>query len=65
SGQVVRIGEPAQVEPESLDLLLRSGIVPGADVEVATEGDRIHLRAAGHDPVSLPVGLAAHLFVRV
>jgi len=64
SGRLVRIGEPAQVEPESLDLLLRSGIVPGAQIDASAEGDRIHLQAAGYDRISLPADLAAHLFVR-
>jgi len=65
SARMVRIGEPAQVDPDSLDLLLRSGIVPGAQIEVGTEGDRVKLHAAGHDPLSVPQDVAAHLFVSV
>jgi len=65
SARVVRIGEPAQVDPDSLDLLLRSGVVPGAQLEVVSEGERVHLRADGHDPLSVPQDVAAHLFVSV
>jgi DtxR family Mn-dependent transcriptional regulator len=63
SARVVRIGEPAQVDPESLDLLLRSGLLPGSQVEVDAEGDRVQLRANGHEPVSVPYDVASHLFV--
>lgn len=61
--QIVRIGEPAQVEPESLELLLSNGIVPGARVELVAEDTRIRVRASGHAALSLPEEVAAHLFV--
>src|SRR5699024_9312934 len=38
---VVRIGEPAQVDPDVLGLLGEAGVAPGRTVEVRTEGDRI------------------------
>ncbi|HKJ10774.1 MAG TPA: iron dependent repressor, metal binding and dimerization domain protein [Ornithinimicrobium sp.] len=63
SGRLVRIGEPAQVEPETLDLLLRSGIVPGAVIKIGSEGQRVRLHASGHDAVSVPDEVASHLFV--
>ncbi len=59
---IVRIGEPAQVEPESLDVLLRSGIAPGAHVEVRRDGDRLRLQVHGYEAVSIPAEIAAHLF---
>ncbi|MGB3828962.1 MAG: iron dependent repressor, metal binding and dimerization domain protein [Ornithinimicrobium sp.] len=62
SAQIIRIGEPAQVEPESLQVLLSNGIVPGATVEVREEGDRIRLRAPEHQPISIPDDVAVHLF---
>ncbi|MGB3256974.1 MAG: iron dependent repressor, metal binding and dimerization domain protein [Ornithinimicrobium sp.] len=60
--QIVRIGEPAQVEPESLEVLLSNGIVPGALVEVGTDGERVRLRAASHPTISVPRDVATHLF---
>ncbi len=60
--QIERIGEPAQVDPESLDVLLRSGVVPGAAVTVSAEGDRIRLCAVGHHAITVPTDVAAHLF---
>ncbi len=60
--QIVRIGEPAQVEPESLEVLLSNGIVPGAQVEVGSDGDRVRLCAAHHQAISVPREVASHLF---
>lgn len=60
---VERIGEPAQVDPDTLDVLLRSGIVPGAAVSVAAEGDRIRLCADQHHAITVPADMAAHVFV--
>lgn len=61
--RVERIGEPAQVDPESLDVLLRSGIVPGASVSIAAEGDRVRLSASGNHAITVPTDVAAHVFV--
>ncbi len=60
--QIVRIGEPAQVEPESLEVLLSNGIVPGALVEVGAEGERVRLQAADFPAISVPGEVATHLF---
>ncbi|MGC1208154.1 MAG: iron dependent repressor, metal binding and dimerization domain protein [Ornithinimicrobium sp.] len=60
--QIVRIGEPAQVEPESLEVLLANGVVPGARVEVGADGDRIRICASDHEAISVPHEVATHLF---
>jgi len=60
---IERIGEPAQVDPDSLDVLLRSGIVPGAAVNVSAEGDRVRLCAGEHEAITVPADVAAHVFV--
>lgn len=60
---VVRLGEPAQVDPEVLGLLLDSGIRPGAEVLVWGEAERTIIEAVGGEAVSLPVDVAAHIFV--
>ncbi len=63
SARIERIGEPAQVDPESLDVLLRSGIVPGAAVTISAEGDRIRLCATDHHAITVPADVGAHVFV--
>ncbi len=63
--QMVRIGEPAQVEPEILDLLLTTGLTPGATISVRLDGERIIAEAGDGEAVSLPHDVAAHLFVSV
>lgn len=62
---VTRIGEPAQVDPEVVDLLIRAGVRPGARVRFRAEGDRVVLvgePADGLTPVNVPRGVATHLF---
>ncbi|WP_289018331.1 metal-dependent transcriptional regulator [uncultured Ornithinimicrobium sp.] len=61
---VTRIGEPVQVDPEVLGLLLESGIRPGAHVRVWTEDERTIVEALDGEAVSLPVDVAAHVFCR-
>lgn len=61
---VIRIGEPVQVDPEVLGLLLESGVRPAAEVVVWDEGGRIIIEAVGGQAVSLPVDVAAHIFCR-
>jgi DtxR family transcriptional regulator, Mn-dependent transcriptional regulator len=60
--RLVRIGEPAQVEPEVLDLLLQSGLTPGAVLVVHEEDERVLARAEHQQGVSLPHDVALHLF---
>lgn len=64
SGIVTRLGEPAQVDPEVLGLLLDSGIKPGADVLIWADGERTIVEALGGEAVSLPLDVAAHVFAR-
>ncbi|MEO6142592.1 MAG: metal-dependent transcriptional regulator [Dermatophilaceae bacterium] len=62
---VRRIGEPAQVEPEALNLLTQAGLMPGQRVRVRREGGRIVVvREDSEDAagVSLPEDVAAHVF---
>jgi len=62
---VRRIGEPAQVEPEALNLLTQAGLMPGQRVRVRREGRRIVVvREDAEDGagVSLPEDVAAHVF---
>jgi DtxR family Mn-dependent transcriptional regulator len=62
---VRRIGEPAQVEPEALNLLTQAGLMPGQRVRVRREAGRIVVvrdGAAEATGVSLPDAVAAHVF---
>src|SRR5450759_2009220 len=49
---VRRIGEPAQVEPEALNLLTQAGLMPGRHVRVHREGGRIVIVHDGASPVT-------------
>jgi DtxR family transcriptional regulator, Mn-dependent transcriptional regulator len=62
---VRRIGEPAQVEPEALNLLTDAGLMPGRRVRVRREGARIVVVREGAEEatgVSLPEDVAIHVF---
>ena len=62
---VRRIGEPAQVEPEALNLLTQAGLMPGRQVRVHREDGRIVVVREGSADVtgvSLPDEVAAHVF---
>lgn len=60
--RILRIGEPAQVDPESLGVLWAAGIAPGAWVEVVLEGDRVRMSVGGAEAISVPEDVASHLF---
>lgn len=60
---VTRLGEPAQVDPEVLGLLLESGVRPGAQVLVWAEDERTIVESVDGEAVSLPVDVAAHIFL--
>lgn len=62
---VVRIGEPAQVEPDVLALLGEAGVAPGQKISARVEGDRVVVvgAAEGDTAVSLPDDVASHIFV--
>jgi len=62
---VRRIGEPAQVDPEALNLLTRAGLMPGRLVRVRREGAWIVVVRDGAEDargVSLPEDVALHVF---
>jgi DtxR family Mn-dependent transcriptional regulator len=62
---VRRIGEPAQVEPEAMNLLTDAGLMPGRRVRVRREGARIVVvreDAEEATGVSLPEDVAIHVF---
>ncbi|MGB3186940.1 MAG: metal-dependent transcriptional regulator [Ornithinimicrobium sp.] len=62
---ILRIGEPAQVDPGSLGVLLAAGIAPGARVQLHVEGDRVRMRVAGAEAITVPEDLAAHVFAEI
>ena len=68
TGRVTRIGEPAQVDPEVVSLLVEAGVMPGARVHFQRQGDRVlvaaddGLKGAG---VSVPSEVAMHIFCSV
>jgi DtxR family transcriptional regulator, Mn-dependent transcriptional regulator len=62
---VRRIGEPAQVDPEALNLLTRAGMMPGRRVRVRRDGAWIVVVREGAEEtagVSLPEDVALHVF---
>jgi DtxR family transcriptional regulator, Mn-dependent transcriptional regulator len=62
---VRRIGEPAQVDPEALNLLTRAGLMPGRRVLIRREGPWIVVAREGAEEgsgVSLPEDVALHVF---
>lgn len=59
---VTRLGEPVQVDPEVLGLLLESGVRPGARVVVWAESERTIVESLDGEAVSLPADVAAHVF---
>ncbi len=66
--RVRRIGEPAQVDHEALELLTEARLRPGEVVDVTPEGDRVIVARVGAQPgdaVSLPKDVAEHVFVEL
>jgi len=62
---VRRIGEPAQVDPEALNLLTRAGLMPGRRVLLRREGAWIVVVREGAEAVTgvaLPENVALHVF---
>ena len=59
---VTRLGEPVQVDPEVLGLLLESGVRPGAAVVIWPEEGRTIIEPVQGAAVSLPPDVAAHVF---
>ena len=64
--RVRRIGEPVQVDHEALTLLTAAGLLPGQPAVVRLEAGRViaaRKGAAESTGVSLPMYIAAHVFV--
>ena len=59
---VRRIGEPAQAEAETVALLRRAGVVPGATVKVQRAAGGVLVGSAG-EYVELPPTVTAHVVV--
>jgi len=62
---VRRIGEPAQVDPEALNLLTQAGLMPGRRVVLRRDGGWIVVLLDGAEQasaVSLPEAVALHVF---
>jgi DtxR family Mn-dependent transcriptional regulator len=62
---VRRIGEPAQVDPDALNLLTRAGLMPGRRVRARREGAWIVVLRDGAEEsseISLPEDVALHVF---
>lgn len=63
--KLMRIGEPAQVDPEFLAQLKAVGLTPGALIDVEHNAKRIFLTAAGSDDgLEIDHDLALHFFVK-
>lgn len=60
--RVVRIGEPAQVDPDVVALLVETGVLPGRTVTLSLDGDRVLATGESGQGVSLPKEVAEHLF---
>ncbi len=62
---VNRIGEPGQVDHETLAMLTAAGLRPGRSVQVRVEDDRVLVIPDGGDAsqaVSVPQEIASHVF---
>ncbi len=60
-----RIGEIAQVDPDSLGILIEAGVLPGTTVRVWVEGADVCVgvgEGADTPAVRLPHAVAAHVF---
>ncbi|MBO1765955.1 metal-dependent transcriptional regulator [Allobranchiibius sp. GilTou73] len=63
---VRRIGEPAQADHATLEVLTAAGISPGAVVRARLEDGRVLARVEdGPEGVSLPPEIASHVFVQL
>ena len=62
-GVIRRLGEPIQVDPDTLQQLMDAGITPGADAELTRLPDGVHVAVEGAEPIVLPLEIAAHVFV--
>ena len=64
SGVIRRLGEPVQFEPELLQQLQDSGVMPGATVTASAAGSYVFVAVEGFgDGLELPNEVAVHIFV--
>jgi DtxR family Mn-dependent transcriptional regulator len=62
--ELVRIGEPLQVDTDLLARMKQLALLPGSRVTATREGDRLVLVSEGTDGISLATTDARHLAVR-
>lgn len=63
---VRRLGEPVQQDAEAIALLMRTELLPGAEVTFELADDELIVgRAGAEDGVRLPAALAEHLYLAV
>jgi len=64
SGQIRRLGEPVQFEPELLEQLRSAGVVPGAQATISAAGGYILVQVDGFgEGLELPPEVAVHVYV--
>ena len=64
SGVIRRLGEPVQFEPELLQQLQDSGVMPGATVTASAAGSYVFVAVDGFgEGLELPNEVAVHIFV--
>ncbi len=61
---LLRIGENPQAHPDVLELMLESGLVPGASVAIRAADEGVAVTLEGGD-LHLPKSVARHLFVTI
>lgn len=64
-GVIRRLGEPIQVDPETLQQLKDAGVTPGAEAELSQEPGGVRVAVDGAEPILLPLEIASHIFVGV
>jgi DtxR family Mn-dependent transcriptional regulator len=64
SGQIRRLGEPVQFEPELLEQLRSAGVVPGAQATISSAGGYVLVQVDGFgEGLELPPEVAVHVYV--
>ena len=64
TAQVVRLAEPAQVDPELLAEFLRAGVTPGNQATFTRDGDFVRIEGAvSGEVLELTLDAASHIFI--
>jgi DtxR family Mn-dependent transcriptional regulator len=64
TGVIRRLGEPAQINPETLAEFAEYGLVPGSTISFKRDGDRVRVSAEGFTgSLDLTLDVAVHIFV--